>query len=178
MRGSATPSWPICWPSATSWWRPASSTPTRVALSGSSWGGYLTLLGLGAQPQAWSVGVASVPVADYLAAYEDEMEGLKSFDRALFGGSPAEVPDRYVDSSPLTYVESVQAPLLVLAGENDPRCPIRQVDNYLARLTALGRPHEVYRFDAGHGSMVDDERVAQLRVELDFLARHLAPPLD
>ena len=86
------------------------------------------------------------------------------------------MPDRYADSSPLTYVESVRAPLLVLAGENDPRCPIRQIDNYLTRLTALGRPHEVYRFDAGHGSMVDDERVAQLRAELDFLARHLAAP--
>jgi dienelactone hydrolase len=145
----------------------------RVALSGSSWGGYLTLLGLGAQPQAWTVGVASVPVADYLAAYEDEMEALKAFDRALFGGSPDEVRDRYVDSSPITYIESVRAPVLVLAGENDPRCPIRQVQNYLARLTELGRPHELYRFDAGHGSMVDDERVAQLRVELDFLARHL-----
>jgi dienelactone hydrolase len=150
--------------------------PGHVALSGSSWGGYLTLLGVGAQPDAWTVGVASVPVADYLAAYEDEMEGLKAFDRALFGGSPADVPDRYADSSPLTYVESVRAPLLVLAGENDPRCPIRQVDNYLAHLSALGLPHEVYRFDAGHGSMVDDERVAQLRAELDFLDRHLAAP--
>ncbi len=145
----------------------------RVALSGSSWGGYLTLLGLGTQPDSWTTGIASVPVADYLAAYEDEMEGLKAFDRSLFGGSPAEVPDRYTDSSPITYVESVRAPLLVLAGENDPRCPIRQVENYLTRLTDLGVPHEVYRFDAGHGSMVDDERVAQLRAELDFLARHL-----
>ena len=84
------------------------------------------------------------------------------------------MPDRYADSSPITYVEPVRAPLLVLAGENDPRCPIRQIENYLARLTERGVPHEVYRFDAGHGSMVDDERVAQLRVELDFLARHLA----
>jgi dienelactone hydrolase len=150
---------------------------SRVAISGSSWGGFLTLLALGAQPAAWSAGVAGVPVADYLAAYEDEMEALKGFDRALFGGSPEQVPDRYVDSSPITYVDAVRAPVLVLAGENDPRCPIRQIENYLARLTERGVPHEVYRFDAGHGSMVDDERVAQLRVELDFLARHLAAPV-
>ncbi len=107
--------------------------------------------------------MAGVPVADYLAAYEDEMEALKGFDRALFGGSPEQVPDRYVDSSPITYVDAVRAPVLVLAGENDPRCPIRQIENYLARLTERGVPHEVYRFDAGHGSMVDDERVRQLR---------------
>jgi dipeptidyl aminopeptidase/acylaminoacyl peptidase len=145
----------------------------RVAISGSSWGGFLTLLALGSQPEAWTVGIAGVPVADYLAAYEDEMEALKGFDRALFGGSPDEVRDRYVDSSPITYVDAVRAPVLVLAGENDPRCPIRQIDNYLARLRPLGTPCEVYRFDAGHGSMVDDERVRQLGLELDFLRRHL-----
>ena len=143
--------------------------PERVLLTGGSWGGYLTLLGLGTYPDRWTAGIAGVPVADYLAAYEDEMEGLKAFDRSLFGGSPDEVPERYRDSSPLTYVAAVRAPVLVLAGENDPRCPIRQVENYLAALTA---PHETYRFDAGHGSLVDDERVRQMRVELDFAARH------
>jgi dipeptidyl aminopeptidase/acylaminoacyl peptidase len=150
--------------------------PERVVLAGASWGGFLTLLGLGTQPKAWSLGIAGVPVADYVAAYEDEMEGLKAFDRSLFGGSPDEVPDRYTDSSPLTYVEQVRVPVLVLAGENDPRCPIRQIDNYLGRLTALGRPHEVYRYDAGHGSLVDDERVRQMRLELDFAARHMGTP--
>ena len=38
-----------------------------------------------------------------------------------------------------------------------------------------GVPHEVYRYDAGHGSLVDDERVRQMRAELDFAARHLPP---
>ncbi len=146
----------------------------RIALVGGSWGGYLTLLGLGTQPDRWTVGIAAVPVADYLAAYEDEMEALKAFDRSLFGGSPEKVPERYRDSSPLTYVEAVRAPVLILAGDNDPRCPIRQVENYVRRLEELDKPHEVYRFDAGHGSLVVDERVRQMRVELDFAERHLA----
>jgi dipeptidyl aminopeptidase/acylaminoacyl peptidase len=150
--------------------------PRRVVLAGASWGGFLTLLGLGTQPQAWALGLAGVPVADYLAAYEDEMEGLKAFDRSLFGGSPEQVPQRYADSSPITYVDAVRAPVLVLAGENDPRCPIRQIENYLTRLAERGHPHEVYRYDAGHGSLVDDERVRQMRVELDFVARHLPGP--
>jgi acetyl esterase/lipase len=148
--------------------------PARIVLAGGSWGGYLTLLGLGTQPERWSVGIAAVPVADYLAAYEDEMEDLKAFDRSLFGGGPTEVPDRYEMSSPLTYVAHVRAPVLVLAGENDPRCPIRQVENYLARLQELDIPYEVYRFDAGHGSLVVEERIRQMRAELDFARRHLA----
>jgi dipeptidyl aminopeptidase/acylaminoacyl peptidase len=147
----------------------------RVVLAGASWGGYLTLLGVGVHPDRWAVGIADVPVADYLAAYEDEMEGLKAFDRSLFAGSPQEVPERYRDSSPLTYVDAVRAPVMILAGQNDPRCPIRQIENYLAALRARGAAHEVYRYDAGHGSLVDDERVRQVRAEIDFVRRHLPP---
>jgi dienelactone hydrolase len=146
----------------------------RLVLSGASWGGYLTLLGVGAQPDAWSLGIAVVPVADYVAAYDDEMEGLRAFDRSLFGGSPDQVPERYRESSPITYVDDVRVPLLVLAGANDPRCPVRQIDNYLAKLSHRGHPHEVYRYDAGHGSLVVEERIRQTAVQLDFAHRHLA----
>lgn len=147
--------------------------PARVVLSGGSWGGFLTLLGLGVQPDLWSLGVAAVPVADYHTAYADEMEALKSLDRTLFGGTPEEVPERYTASSPLTYVEQVRVPVYISAGVNDPRCPIRQIDNYVERLEALGKPHEVYRYDAGHGSLVVEERIKQLRLEIAFVRRHL-----
>jgi dipeptidyl aminopeptidase/acylaminoacyl peptidase len=147
--------------------------PARCALTGGSWGGYLTLLGLGTQPERWAAGAAAVPVADYLAAYQDEMEPLRAFDRSLFGGSPEQVPDRYERSSPITHVAGVRAPVLVVAGANDPRCPIRQIDNWLQAAAALGKDVEVYRFDAGHGSLVVDERVRQMRAELDFVARRL-----
>jgi len=147
--------------------------PTRIILSGDSWGGYLTLLGLGTQPERWSLGIAGVPVADYAAAYEDEMEPLKAFDRSLFHGAPADIPEVYRLRSPITYADRLRVPVLILAGENDPRCPIRQIENYLARLRELGKPHEVYRFDAGHGSLRVDETIKQVEVELAFAARRL-----
>jgi dienelactone hydrolase len=146
---------------------------SRLVLTGGSWGGYLTLLGVGTQPDAWAVGIAAVPVADYVTAYEDEMEALKSLDRTFFGGSPREVPDRYRASSPLTYAERVTAPVYISAGMNDPRCPIRQIDNYVDRLRALDKPHEVYRYDAGHGSLVVEERIKQVRLEMAFALRHV-----
>ncbi|MFF4924999.1 S9 family peptidase [Kitasatospora sp. NPDC001261] len=147
--------------------------PARLVLTGGSWGGYLTLLGLGVQPDDWALGLAAVPVADYHTAYADEMEALKSLDRTLFGGTPEEVPERFTASSPLTYVERVRVPVYISAGVNDPRCPIRQIDNYVERLERLDKPHEVYRFDAGHGSLVVEERIKQLRLEIDFVRRHL-----
>jgi acetyl esterase/lipase len=153
--------------------------PGRVVLSGNSWGGYLTLLGLSLQADRWALGVAGVPVADYIAAYEDEMDPLKAYDRALFGASPEEDPALYNERSPLTFIEAVSVPIMILAGANDPRCPIRQIDNYLERLAALGKPHEVLRFDAGHGSQRTDERIIQTEAQIDFEARHLGttPPL-
>jgi dipeptidyl aminopeptidase/acylaminoacyl peptidase len=154
-------------------WAVESGLASECVLTGGSWGGYLTLLGLGTQPELWSVGVAAVPVADYVAAYEDEMEPLRAFDRSLFGGSPEEQPDLYARCSPLTYVESVVAPVLVLAGANDPRCPIRQIDNWLAAAAAAGKDVQVYRYDAGHGSLVVEERIRQMRAELEFVARHV-----
>ncbi|WP_329038748.1 prolyl oligopeptidase family serine peptidase [Streptomyces sp. NBC_00178] len=147
--------------------------PDRLVLAGGSWGGYLTLLGLGTQPDAWALGLAAVPVADYVTAYHDEMEALKAMDRTLLGGTPEEVPERFEASSPLTYVDAVRAPVYISAGVNDPRCPIRQVDNYVDRLAARGAVHEVYRYDAGHGSLVVEERIKQVRLELDFTLRHL-----
>ncbi|MEU3186565.1 prolyl oligopeptidase family serine peptidase [Streptomyces sp. NPDC006923] len=147
--------------------------PSKLVLSGGSWGGYLTLLGLGTQPESWALGLAAVPVADYVTAYHDEMEALKAMDRTLLGGTPEEVPERFAASSPLTYVDAVRAPVYISAGVNDPRCPIRQVENYVDRLAARGAVHEVYRYDAGHGSLVVEERIKQVRLELDFAARHL-----
>ncbi|WUA58892.1 prolyl oligopeptidase family serine peptidase [Streptomyces sp. NBC_00224] len=149
--------------------------PSKLVLAGASWGGYLTLLGLGTQPGAWTLGLAVVPVADYVTAYHDEMEALKAMDRTLLGGTPEEVPDRFEASSPLTYVDAVKAPVYISAGVNDPRCPIRQVENYVDRLAARGAVHEVYRYDAGHGSLVVEERIKQVRLELEFAGRHLAP---
>jgi dipeptidyl aminopeptidase/acylaminoacyl peptidase len=146
--------------------------PARCVVDGWSWGGYLALLALGTQPERWAAGIAGVPVADYLTAYADEMEQLRAFDRALFGGSPEQVPDRYRTASPLTYVDRVRAPVLVLAGENDPRCPIRQVDNYLDALAARGDvPYQVSRFDAGHGSLVVEQTIGHVATEIGFALR-------
>ena len=150
--------------------------PRRTVLCGGSWGGYLTLMGLGRQAESWSLGVASVPVADYVATFEDAMEPLKAFDRALFGGSPAERPELYRDRSPITYADRLRVPVLIMAGRNDPRCPIRQIENYLARLSELGKPHEYYEFDAGHSSAVVDEQIRQMEKRIDFVHRRLGTP--
>jgi dipeptidyl aminopeptidase/acylaminoacyl peptidase len=150
--------------------------PDRVVLTGASWGGYLTLQGLGTQPDAWAAGVATIPVADYPTAYRDESPDLQEFDRALFGGTPDELPDLYADRSPLTHVDAVRAPVLIITGANDTRCPRDQVDNYVAALAERGVPHRYDVFDAGHGSLDVEESIRQQGLALDFCAEHLGTP--
>ncbi len=147
--------------------------PARTVLAGWSWGGYVTLLGLGRHPDRWAAGIGGVPVADYVAAYEDEAPILQALDRALFGGSPETAPELFLERSPITYVDAVRAPLLILAGESDSRCPIRQVWNYVGRLRARGVEPEVYTYTTGHASFDVDERIRQTAIVLDFLARNV-----
>ena len=77
------------------------------------------------------------------------------------------------DRNPINFVDQVRAPVLFLAGENDTRCPIRQVMLYVDRLKARGHPHEVYLFGTGHASFDIGEKVRQWRTILDFLSRHV-----
>jgi dienelactone hydrolase len=147
--------------------------PTQVVISGASWGGYVTLQAIGTVPEGWRAAMAVVPVADYLSAYADESEALQAFDRSLFGGGPEDKRELYVDRSPITHVDRVETPVLLMVGDNDTRCPLQQVLNYADRLAELGKPFELDRFDAGHGALVVNERIRQMEVLLRFAARHV-----
>jgi dienelactone hydrolase len=145
--------------------------PQRSVVAGWSWGGYLTLLMHGLHPERFIAGVAGVPVGDYVAAYADESPLLQAYDRALLGGTPDEVGDLMRERSPITYVDRVRAPLLILAGEHDSRCPLPQVLNYVDRLESRDHPHELYLYSTGHSSFDVDQRISQLRVVLDYLSK-------
>jgi len=145
--------------------------PARVVLAGWSWGGYVTLLGAGREPARWASLVAGVPVADYVAAYEDEAPTLQALDRSLFLGDPTTAPEMFRERNPITYVDQVRAPLLILAGESDSRCPIRQVWNYVGRMRERGLEPQVYTYATGHSSFDTDEKLRQAAIVLDHLAR-------
>jgi dipeptidyl aminopeptidase/acylaminoacyl peptidase len=150
------------------------AVPDQVFLTGWSYGGYLTLHGLGTAPGLWAGGMAGVAVADWVSEYEDENEILRGYDRALFGGTPEAKMDQYVRSSPLTWAHQVDAPVLVIQGRNDTRCPARQVELYEARLRELGKPIEVVWFDAGHTATDVERSIEHQATMLDFAARVLS----
>jgi dipeptidyl aminopeptidase/acylaminoacyl peptidase len=150
--------------------------PKRVSMVGTSWGGFITLMALGTQPDRWRSGAAMVPLADQFTSAEDSPSFMLAYDAALMGGTIEQIPDVYRAASPITYVDQVTAPLLITSGENDPRCPVRQVDTYVQRLTARGHDIQYERLASGHALSDLNMKVAETSQLLDFLARTL--PVD
>jgi dienelactone hydrolase len=156
----------------------------RVGIAGASYGGYATLLGLTFQPELFKVGVASVPPSDFAFILREYLGtgkeftpgvpmqatfrhlGIDPFDRALMARLHAQ--------SPVANVAKMRRPLLLLAGGEDDRVPIRGVTDYAARLKLLGRDVSLFvDADAGHG--IDDLRTreAYYFLEETLLHRHL-----
>ena len=148
--------------------------PERAVIAGYSWGGYVTLLELGKHPEHWICGIAGVPVGDYEAGYEELSPVLQAYDRALLGGNtPQELPELMRDRNAINFTDAVVAPVMFLIGRNDSRCPYGQAMAYVDKLAAREHPHEVYVYETGHASFDVDERVRQVELTRDFLARHV-----
>jgi dipeptidyl aminopeptidase/acylaminoacyl peptidase len=145
--------------------------PEKVFLSGWSYGGYLTLYGLGVRPDLWAGGMAGVAVADWVSQYEDESEAMRAGDRAFFGGPPEEKMEAYVKASPITYVDRLQAPVLIIQGNNDTRCPARQIELYKAKAKEFGKWVEVHWFDAGHARLDTERLIQHHELMLQFACR-------
>ncbi len=109
--------------------------PDAILVTGGSYGGYLTLMALGTRPDLWAGGMALVAPADFITEYYDGTDWSKGYLTAMMGGTPEERPAQYAASSPITYAERVTAPLLVIQGRNDLRCPpVRWSWNYPTRM--------------------------------------------
>jgi dipeptidyl aminopeptidase/acylaminoacyl peptidase len=147
--------------------------PDAILLTGASYGGYNTLMGLGKWPDLWAGGMAIVAISDWAMSYEDSAETLKGYSVALFGGTPQEKPEQYRMSSPITYAEQVKAPVLIIQGRNDTRTPSRQVEVYEQKLKALGKSIEVQWYDAGHMGAGVERDIQNYEIMLRFAYRVL-----
>ncbi len=150
------------------------SLPDAIFLTGKSYGGYITLMGVGKWPELWAGGMAGIAIADWTMLYEDSADSLKGYQVALFGGTPLEKPQQYRASSPVTYAEAVKAPVLIIQGRNDTRTPARPIQVYEQKLKDLGKPVEVHWFDAGHKGAGVEQDILNHEIMLRFAHRVLA----
>lgn len=147
--------------------------PNRVFLEGWSWGGYLAALNAGLHPQRWRAVVAGIPVGDLVAAHYESAPALQAWDVAVVGGTPMDLPELYAERNPMTYVDRVRAPVLIIAGEHDSRCPLGQVMVYAHALRLRGREVELHTYPGGHHALSIEETVRHVELVVDFFRRHL-----
>jgi dipeptidyl aminopeptidase/acylaminoacyl peptidase len=118
--------------------------------------------------------MAGIAIADWAIVHEDTTDTLRGWRTGRFGGTPAEVPERYAASSPITYAQNLKAPVMIIQGRNDTRTPPRSVEAYEARMKALGKTIQVHWFEAGHGSLVVDQAIEHHELMLQFAQRVLS----
>jgi dipeptidyl aminopeptidase/acylaminoacyl peptidase len=147
--------------------------PDAILVTGASYGGFLTLMALGKRPDLWAGGMARVAPADKVTEYYEGTDWTKGYLTAMMGGTPEEIPEKYRASSPITYAEWISAPLLVIQGRNDLRCPPGQMERYAKKMQTLGKPFEIDWFNAGHGGLATEQLIAFQERMLGFAYRIL-----
>jgi len=151
--------------------------PKKVVLMGGSYGGYLTMLGVTKAPDVWAAGVPIVPFVNWFTEIQNEDPVLQQSDLATMG-DPEKNKALFKERSPIFFVDQVKAPLFLLAGGNDPRCPEEESRQVIDAIKKRGGVVEfkVYA-NEGHGfARVENQIDAYQRVS-GFLKAHV-PPAD
>ena len=150
--------------------------PKKLIVMGGSYGGYLTMMAVTKAPDLWAAGVAIVPFVNWFTEIANEDPSLREYDLATMG-DPVKNKALYEDRSPINFVDQIKAPLLLLAGGNDPRCPADESQQVADAVKKHGGTVQlkIYK-DEGHGfARVENQIDAYQRVS-DFLKVHVPSP--
>jgi dipeptidyl aminopeptidase/acylaminoacyl peptidase len=140
----------------------------RIAVMGLSYGGYMVNWLIG-HCERFCAAVSENGISNLLSAYGTSDGGWYFFPLEL-GAEPDEDPELYRRLSPLSAVNHVQTPLLLLQSEDDWNCPIEQGEQIYTALKRRGRAVEMVRF-AGEGHIMTTAGTPLARVAR---RRHLA----
>jgi dipeptidyl aminopeptidase/acylaminoacyl peptidase len=146
--------------------------PRRIAIMGASWGGYLTLMALTKYPELWAAGAAIVPMANWFTAHQNEDPVLKANDEWLMG-DPAVDHELWRERSPFFFADRIKAPLLLLAGANDIRCPAEETEQMAEAVRKNGGVVEVKIYqNEGHGFARRENDIDAIKQAAKFLETH------
>ncbi len=151
--------------------------PKKIAVMGGSYGGYLSMMSVTKSPEVWAAGVPIVPFVNWFTEIENEDPVLQQSDLATMG-DPVKNKARYEDRSPINFVDQIKAPLYLLAGGNDPRCPKTEAQQVVDAIKKRGGvvEYKVYE-NEGHGFAKVENQIDAYRRVADFLKAHV-PPAD
>jgi dipeptidyl aminopeptidase/acylaminoacyl peptidase len=151
--------------------------PKKLILMGGSYGGYLTMMGVTKAAEVWAAGVPIVPFVNWFTEIQNEDPVLQQSDLATMG-DPEKNKALYEDRSPINFVDQIKAPLYLLAGGNDPRCPKTEAQQVVDAVKKRGGvvEYKVYE-NEGHGFAKVENQIDAYRRVADFLKARV-PPAD
>jgi dipeptidyl aminopeptidase/acylaminoacyl peptidase len=150
--------------------------PSRSALWGGSYGGYMVLAGVAMQPERWAAGVDIVGISSLVTFLENTSAYRRAYREREYGFLDRHY-DFLVKASPLTYLDDMVAPLFVIHGANDPRVPLSEAEQIKAALDGKGVDCELRVYaDEGHGLAKRANRLDAYPAAIAFLVGHLATP--
>ncbi|MBS3681276.1 S9 family peptidase [Ornithinibacillus massiliensis] len=144
----------------------------KLFLVGGSYGGYMALLLHGRHPEYFKAVVDIFGPSDLFTFVNSVPPHWKPMmERWL--GDPERDKERFVKDSPITYLESMVKPMLVIQGAKDPRVVKEESDQIVEKLRGLGREVEYLVLeDEGHGFSKKENEIKVYNVMLDFLEKH------
>ena len=152
------------------------AAPARVGIMGRSYGGYLTLAALTTFPELFAVGIDVCGMANFATFYEHTEPWIAAAAVSKYG-DPQLDAELLRDLSPITRIDRLRAPLLIVHGENDSNVPVFEAEQVVAALSARGVEHKYLLFpDEGHELLHRTSRAEYLRATVDWLTAHLLTP--
>jgi len=144
-----------------------------IAVTGRSYGGYLTMTCLTQNADYWAGGSAAVPFLNWFTASEAERQDLSHWDQENFG-NPETNRDLFYERSPFFYLDKVTAPVQLVCGAHDPRCPASESIQARDRLVELGKEVDLVLYeDEGHVFLKTPNVIDSKKRQINFLARVL-----
>lgn len=147
--------------------------PNRIAVYGGSFGGFATLSAMTRLPQYWACGVDIVGPSNLITFAKAVPPTWRRFMKEWVG-DPEEDYDLLVERSPITYVDNIRAPMLVIQGANDPRVVKAESDQMVERIRANGGDVRYYVDEVeGHGATRSENRLKWYTMIADYLEEQL-----
>ncbi|HUQ40917.1 MAG TPA: S9 family peptidase [Candidatus Limnocylindrales bacterium] len=146
----------------------------RIGVMGQSYGGFMVLAAIAFFPErGWAAAVDVYGIANFITFFE-HTEPWRRPLRAVEYGDPVKDRDFLTSISPITKLEMINAPLMVIHGANDPRVPIVETEQIVKALREKGREVEYLRYeDEGHSLAKAKNRADAYPKVLAFFQRHM-----
>jgi dipeptidyl aminopeptidase/acylaminoacyl peptidase len=153
-------------------WAEGGKAP-KVGVAGGSYGGYSTLVAMTMFAGAYDAGASVVGISN-LYTFLMNTAPYRRILRISEYGDPEKDKEALLKLSPITYIDKVASPLLLIQGATDPRVPAGEAIQIKNALDMKKIPAELIIFpDEGHGAQKRENQVLQLGHMVRFFEEHL-----